>query len=258
MLHRAERNPVGKRTRMDGVLPMDNVLRIVNRANQRGGRMLSVVDLVEAGTLSLDQASWLCRRILEGSSFLTGATPGGAGKTTVMGALLTMLPPDTGIHLTAGSGWRSVPPGDCVVSYELNDAFYEAYIWGGEVAQLARLGTQGRRIVANLHADTVGQARRQIVDQCGATEQGFAAFSLFIPIRMERGASRGLNGRYGGIRRTVDVIYEARDGEWREAAIEPDREITAFLQSLRTEEIREIEPVRRRWLEAIRAGWISA
>ena len=50
--------------------------------------MLSVVDLLEAGTLSPAQAAWLLRRILRGSSWLVGAGPGGAGKTTVMSALL--------------------------------------------------------------------------------------------------------------------------------------------------------------------------
>ena len=42
---------------------MSRVLSIVNRANQRGGRMLSVVDLLEAGTLSLAQAAWLAARV---------------------------------------------------------------------------------------------------------------------------------------------------------------------------------------------------
>ena len=42
----------------------DVVTEVVNRANQRGGRMLSVVDLIERQTLSLDRASWRLRRIL--------------------------------------------------------------------------------------------------------------------------------------------------------------------------------------------------
>jgi hypothetical protein len=38
---------------------VNRALSIVNRANQRGGRMLSVVDLLEAGTFSLARAAWL-------------------------------------------------------------------------------------------------------------------------------------------------------------------------------------------------------
>ena len=55
--------------------------------------MLSVIDLIKAGTLNIAQAAWLALRILDGDSFLIGARPGAAGKTTVMGALLGLLPP---------------------------------------------------------------------------------------------------------------------------------------------------------------------
>jgi len=57
---------------------MDSVITVVNRSNQRGGRMLSVVDLIEAGTLTLGQAAWLVDRVRSGDSFLVGARPGGA------------------------------------------------------------------------------------------------------------------------------------------------------------------------------------
>jgi hypothetical protein len=69
--------------------------------------MLSVVDLLEAGTLSLAQAAWLAARVAEGSSWLVGARPGGAGKTTVMAALLAMVPVAQRVRLTlTRGGWR--------------------------------------------------------------------------------------------------------------------------------------------------------
>ena len=49
--------------------------------------MLSVVDLIDAGTISVDLAAYSLAAISQGASFLVGAMPGGAGKTTVMGAL---------------------------------------------------------------------------------------------------------------------------------------------------------------------------
>ena len=64
-------------------MPADPVIELVNRSHQRGGRMLSVVDLVAADTLTMEQACWLLVRILDGSSWLVGANPGGAGKTAV-------------------------------------------------------------------------------------------------------------------------------------------------------------------------------
>ena len=50
--------------------------------------MLSVFDLLEAKTIDLDLAAYLMARISKGSSFMVGSVPGGAGKTTVMCALL--------------------------------------------------------------------------------------------------------------------------------------------------------------------------
>jgi hypothetical protein len=184
--------------------------------------MLSVVDLIERETLSLDQVSWLLRRILEGSSFLVGATPGGAGKTAVMGALLTMVPLGTAVYLTSGGGWRKAPKGSCLVAYELNDAFYEAYIWGADVREFAGLGTDGRRLVSNLHADTVEEAREQIVDQCGATEEEFRAFSLFLPITV--------GGGFGRRSRVVERIFQAESQGWREAEPQGDAAIGKFLE----------------------------
>lgn len=231
-------------------MTVDSVLEIVNRANQRGGRMLSVVDLIERGTLTLEQGSWLLRRILEGSSFLVGATPGGAGKTAVMGALLTMLPEESEVHLTEGTRWKRAPEGACLVAYELNDSFYEAYIWGEDVRMFARLGTQGRRLVSNLHADTIQEAREQIVDQCGATEAEFCAFSLFIPI--------SVGGGFGRSDRVVKTIFQAdsavRPGCWQEAEPQRDHAIATFLEGLLSEGVRQIESVRRKWLAALNRG----
>lgn len=224
----------------------DVVTEVVNRANQRGGRMLSVVDLIERQTLSMEQASWLLRRILEGSSFLVGATPGGAGKTAVMGALLTMLPPGTQVYLTSGGGWRKTPEGSCLVAYELNDSFYEAYIWGAEVKAFARLGTKGRRLVSNLHADSVEEAREQIVGRCGATEEEFRAFSIFLPIRV--------GGGFGRRSRVVERIFQADQRGWRESEPQGDGAVARFLDELLTRGVREVEEVRGAWIGALAAG----
>ena len=66
----------------------------IERCNQRGGRMLSIVDLIEAGTITRELAAYSLATIGAGASFMVGALPGGAGKTTVMGALLNLVPRD--------------------------------------------------------------------------------------------------------------------------------------------------------------------
>jgi hypothetical protein len=61
--------------------------------------MLSIVDLIEAGTMSREVAAYSLAAIGAGASFMVGALPGGAGKTTVMGALLNFVP--LGVPLVA-------------------------------------------------------------------------------------------------------------------------------------------------------------
>jgi hypothetical protein len=232
---------------------MSRVLSIVNRANQRGGRMLSVVDLLEAGTLSLAQAAWLVARVAEGSSWLVGARPGGAGKTTLMAALLAMIPEGQRVRLTLARGrWRDALPGETVVSYELSPGTYDAYIWGAGVRQLTELGRTGCRIVANLHADSLEEAREQVVADCGATEAGFQAFSLFLPLR--------LAGSRLEPRPLLDRIHWARGGRWQafEGALPVDgrleRGIAGFLESCRERGLYTVEKVRAAWL-AWCSGW---
>jgi len=231
---------------------MDPVIEIVNRSNQRGGRMLSVVDLLAAGTLERTQAAWLLARILRCASFLVGARPGGAGKTAVMGALLTMLPAGERVRLaTRGTGWESSQPGDCIVAYEIGRGHYEAYVWGERLVRMTALGQAGCRIVTNLHADTLDQAREQIVDQCGATERGLAAFDTFIPIRTR--------GRGYRMERVVGEIQWYDGQGWRAfdpSAHEPDPvqvAIGAFLDDCAAGGVRTIEAVRGAWLEALPA-----
>ena len=55
--------------------------------------MLSIVDLIQAGTMSVKMAAYAMRAMHQGASLLTAARPGGAGKTTLMAAILNFLPP---------------------------------------------------------------------------------------------------------------------------------------------------------------------
>jgi hypothetical protein len=233
---------------------VDPVIELVNRANQRGGRMLSVIDLLEAGTLSRAQACWLLARILGGASFLVGARPGGAGKTAVMGALLTMLPAGETVRLaTRGTGWETSRPGDCVVAYEIGRGHFEAYVWGSTLVRMTALRQGGCRIVTNLHADTLEDARQQIAVECGAGESGLAAFGTFIPIRT-RGRSYTMERIVGDIQWHDGASWRALDSQDltqtpREAAI------GAFLDRCLADSIRTIEAVRSAWLEAL-PGWV--
>jgi len=224
----------------------DAILTVVNRANQRGGRMLSVIDLLNAGTLSLGQLCWLLARILEGSSWLVGARPGGAGKTTVMAALLAMIPPCRIRIARVDEDWRRSSPGDCLVAYEIGQGWYEGYVWGDDLVRMTELGQQGVRIVSNLHADNLAQAREQIVNQCGASSEGMAAFQLFLPVHVRR--------QSWTIHRIVPQIHHYRKGRWQLVDVNDEQgsleqKIAAFLRECSRSSLVTIEQVRTAWLD---------
>lgn len=229
----------------------DAALNLIARANQRGGRMLSVIDLVQRGTLTRAQAAWVVARIEAGSGWLVGARPGGAGKTAVMCALMGFLPPAKTVRLTLPwAGWEQSRPGECVVSYEISPGEYKAYVWGDAVRRMTALGAAGCRIVSNLHADTLDEARGQVVRDCGAPEEHFAAFGMFLAVRVTRAGYEA--------RRVVESIHYHDRGAWHafdETTHSPtarEKEIAGFLDDCMAEGVLLVEEVRRKWLEGLR------
>jgi hypothetical protein len=140
-------------------------------------------------------------------------------------------------------------PGDCIVAYEIGRGHFEAYVWGGTLLRMTALEQAGCRIVTNLHADTLEEAREQIAVQCDAGEAGLAAFKTFIPIRT--------SGRSSRMERVVGEIQWHDGDTWH--AFRPDRHVPApaegaigeFLDRCAADGIRTIEAVRAAWLEAL-------
>ncbi len=162
---------------------MDSALSVIRQCSRHFDRSLSIIDLIEKGTLSLTQAIWLAARISE-DSWLVGAQPGGAGKTTIMCALLALLQEERVVLASSRSRWETFGHNDCVVTEEISDHHRGHYIWGEDVRGLARIPSRGGRITSTIHADTLDQARQQVAIRCGAGEEGLAAFGLFIPIEV--------------------------------------------------------------------------
>lgn len=162
----------------------------LNRCNQRGGRMLSVFDLLEAGSLDLDLAAFLMARLSKGASLLVGALPGGAGKTTVMCGLLTLAPADCVLvpatpHMISQATQDGA--GYCVICHEIGDGPYFAYLWGQRLREYCSLADRGCMLATNLHADTLDQARQQICHDNAVPVAHFYAFNLAVLLRVARG-----------------------------------------------------------------------
>ncbi|OHB62100.1 MAG: hypothetical protein A2168_07385 [Planctomycetes bacterium RBG_13_50_24] len=177
----------------------------LNRCNQRGGRMLSIFDLLAAETLDPDLAAYLMARISTGSSFAAGSVPGGAGKTTVMCALLNFVPvdvsliPATSQAVYEAANARVLPSRSCYVCHEIGSGNYFAYLWADALRAYCSLFEHGHILATNLHADTPRQAREQICNTNGVPGEHFNKFELLIFLRIENGYPRA--------RRWIEEVY---------------------------------------------------
>jgi len=248
----------------------------IERLNQRGGRTLSIIDLIDAGTISTEMAALCWLIVSEGAGFLTGAVPGGAGKTTLMAALLSFLPPGERIQGVADrrviddalSG--ATRPPATILAHEIGSGHWYGYIWGRDAVDFFGLWRLGLRPVSCLHADDPEQTRRTLVG-LGVSEEDLRHVPLQLFMRVGGGRARA--------RRRVDSLHCVLDGRlrpvyrWRESgdifARLLDREDVcealaaqhgrsqgeflskwdshqAFLEGLLGEGVRSFEAVRRR------------
>jgi hypothetical protein len=181
----------------------------LERCNQRGGRMLSVVDLLEAGTMDVDLAAYALAAIGNGASFMTGALPGGAGKTTIMCALLNLVPSNVELRTADGvaaieTGISAPQPQCCYICHEIGDGAYYAYLWDSDLRKFFELPSAGHMIATNLHADTFAQARGQVCDENGVPAEHFKRMNVIFFISMGR--------TYRNVSRRIVSIWES-DGK---------------------------------------------
>ena len=163
----------------------------IERCNQRGGRMLSVVDLIDAGTLTPEIAAYSLSVIGNGASFMVGALPGGAGKTTVMGALLNFVPADVWLAPASDvaairEGLNIADPRTCFICHEIGDGPYYAYLWGGSLEAYFELPSANHMLATNLHADTFEQSHEQVCHGNRVSERAFRRMNLIYFLAVER------------------------------------------------------------------------
>jgi hypothetical protein len=254
---------------------VDQNLQEIRRTNQRGGRCLSIIDLIEAGTLSSEMASLCWMFIGKGHSFITGAVPGGAGKTTLMAALLAFLPSDEQI-VTARDYATVEQAADrqfdrpiSLLAHEIGQGPWFAYIWGRTAREFFACNGPGQRPVTCLHADTPRQTT-DILRECGVAPEDIDAIGMHLYIRAfgSRSPHRRvtalhcrLDGRLLPVyrwledRQTHERLVDrpalaaeavAHCGRSREDFLQRWDALCAHLQELRREGVHRMEKVYRR------------
>ena len=245
-------------------------LRQIEQLNQRGGRTLSIVDLIEAGTLSVEMAACAMRAMAEGASLLTGARPGGAGKSTLMGAILGLMPPEVPIVTVEGTDViqdglaRPASEPACYLAHEIGSGHWYGYIWGPDVADFFSLIDGRRRISSCLHADTLGELKDILRSSPLRIEEaavGRVGLILFIHVIPGPGARRRVvslweaDGR-GGHRQVyrwnaTSDTFEVTGQPHESSDLERYKQ---FVQALVDQGEAEMEAVRRQVVEFYRDG----
>lgn len=196
--------------------------------NQRGGRMLTVVDLMQAGTISEEMAAYLLCAVSAGASFLTAARPGNAGKTTVLANLLSFLPPQARILTIRDAAMLHEVAGytddgnTCYLVHEIGHGPFYSYLWNGEVPVFLGMLRQGKTVASCLHADTLEEMEEVLLGRLGVREADFRAVGLLLFIHVLHGVN--------GLTRRVSHVYEAVPGEGHRLAFSWDPETDTHRQ----------------------------
>jgi len=219
--------------------------------------MLSIVDLLEAGTVTRELAAYLLAAIRNGASFMVGARPGGAGKTTVMGVLLNFVPPDMELYpadgpAAIGRGMRETDQRCVYICHEVSPGDYYAYLWGELLRDYFELSARGHLLATNLHADTLEEAREQICRQNGVPEAAFCRMNLLLFLQVQ--------GRWQDARRQIAEAWES-DGKGSHRRIytkdDPDVVVGRLAGEERWSEARllldRIRATKARTIEQVRA-----
>ena len=119
---------------------------------------LSILELVNTGTLDLRLAAILWMMMEQRSSILVGAGPNFAGKTTMLNALLALLPPNMNMVYLYGDYHdfsfikTAVPSETYLIAEEFN--VYMDYVWGQTAITAFTLLKEGYSMGGTMHART--------------------------------------------------------------------------------------------------------
>ncbi len=137
---------------------------------------------------------------------MVSSVPGGAGKTTVMCALLNFVPVDVPlIAATQEAVYKAskaaTSPRACYICHEIGSGPYFAYLWSNALKAYCGLSEHGHMLATNLHADDLEEARDQVCGDNGVRREFFNRFELLIFLRIE--------GTYLKTHRRIEKVYSS-------------------------------------------------
>jgi hypothetical protein len=136
----------------------------------RPERPLSIVELINQGTLDTQVAAFLWMAMEQRASLIVAATPQEAGKTTVLTALLDFLSPD--VEMIYLRGWYERfdfmsedrdPARSYLLSNEIS-SHLPIYMWGRGVRTLFEAAGAGYGLAATVHAESAAEVIRLLAN----------------------------------------------------------------------------------------------
>ena len=158
---------------------------------------MSITEIVRAGTMPPRLAALLWLVMERGASIVLAAEPPGAGKTTILTALLAFTRPDAAVYFTRGWGETfALPtrgPDDPALYLLMNEIsdHLPVYSWGPYVRRAFELIGDGYALASTLHAETVDGVIEQLADECDVPEEHIGRLAFVVPMFVgARGAQR--------------------------------------------------------------------
>ena len=151
---------------------------------------LSIVQIMQAGTLPPQMAAAFWLGMEHGASFVFAAEPPGAGKTTILTALLAFAREETLVYFTRGWGETfDLPPqsedhATYIMVNEMSDHL-PVYSWGPYVVKSFELLAEGYSLATTLHAETVEEVIEQLVEDNDAAPEHVARLEFVVPMVIE-------------------------------------------------------------------------
>lgn len=190
---------------------------------------LSIVQILERGTMPAGLAAVFWLALERGASIVFAAEPPGSGKTAILTALLTFLPPDTRAYFTRGWGETfDLPPVDdhratYILVNEISDHL-PVYSWGPYVVRTFELMAEGYSLGSTMHADTPQDAIEQLEGE-GVPRSNIAHLTFIVTLsvgydggrivrRVSEVALLGPSDRPEEVRSTIIAAWNARDGSF--------------------------------------------
>jgi hypothetical protein len=233
---------------------------------------LSIVQIMQAGTLPPRLAATFWLGLECGASFCFAADPPGAGKTTLLTALLAFAPVETVAYFTRGWGetFDLPPPSDEHPTYlmvnEMSDHL-PVYSWGPYVLKTFELLGEGYSLCTTVHADTVPAVIEQLEIDVGVPRPHLARLTFVVPLAIGHRDGHSIRrvrevGLLGPASDGLDVFsiasWDEKRDEFSVLATADERSALASRLSLRDEDLEQGLSEREAFLQRLLAEGVSS